>query len=281
MAVASGRFIDPDPSLQDLDDPLKAVGHGCWGTHRAIDHMAPFLGRDALFDQIVGRIRAQTLPYEDLCSAKYYADVFSALRGPFAGIRRVVEAGVYMGGASAIFAGALPALDYDLDLVDIDPAFLRFTHERIRRSFPESVHRIRLFHGPLVSYVQQVLVPEATGPVFLHHDAAHDFMQVVKDLSALSFARDKLAAIAIQDTHLRGRIKNYAFVDAALYAVFGNGMAFMPTGTAYPETDTLMTTPNAVQGNYFLPGAPEGMILPMAQNQFRYPHPAMTLDEFV
>lgn len=41
-----------------------------------------------------------------------------------------------------------------------------------------------------------------------------------------------------------------------------------------------MIAPNIFGGNYFLPGKPEGMYLPMALNQFHYPHPLITIDDF-
>lgn len=192
---------------------------------------------------------------------------------------RVVEVGVCMGGSSAIFGGGVERFDYDLDLVDIDERFLRFSYERIRRAFPEAAQRVRLFHGDLPHYVQNVLAREQARAL-IHHDGAHDFNQVVKDLSALSFVRDKLHAVICQDTHLRGTPEYMNFVDLALYAVFGTEVTYAPIGSVYEPEDG-RTRPNKYQGNYFMPGVPEGVVVPMDGNAFHYPHPTMTLEQFL
>jgi hypothetical protein len=60
--------------------------------------------------------------------------------------------------------------------------------------------------------------------------------------------------------------------------VFGKDFNYAPIGRVYPELDA-HTNPNRYQGNYFLPDVPEGMVLPMAVNQFHYPHPHMCFDD--
>ena len=117
--------------------------------------------------------------------------------------------------------------------------------------------------------------------VVIHHDGAHAFDQVVKDMSSLYFARGAVTAIIAQDTHLRGRIKQLNFVDMALYSVFGTDLAYTPIGARYAADNASMTQPNPYQGNYFVPGQPEGMVMLMADNTFRYPHPTMQLSEFL
>jgi hypothetical protein len=63
----------------------------------------------------------------------------------------------------------------------------------------------------------------------------------------------------------------------ALYAVFGLDLNYAPIGARHPEGGPA-TSPNRWQGNYFTPGQYEGFVLPMAMNEFHYPHPSMTLE---
>lgn len=183
-----------------------------------------------------------------------------------------------MGGASSVIAGCAERFDFDIDLVDISAEFLQFSHERIRRAFPGAAGRVRLFHGDVPSYVKQVMLEESGGRSLLHHDGAHDFNQVVTDLTALSFVRANLHSIIAQDTHLRDDLEHMNFVDLALKAVFGSDFNYMPIGKIYDPGDREMTSPNRFQGNYFLPGVPEGMVLPLHANRFHYPHPSMGFD---
>ena len=190
----------------------------------------------------------------------------------------MIEVGVYMGGASGMIAGCAERFDFDVDLLDISAASLQFAHERIRRAFPEVAERVRLFHGDVPSYVRQVMLEEGGGRSLLHHDGAHDFNQVVADLTALSFVRGQLHSIIAQDTHLRGDLERMNFVDLALTAVFGADFNYMPIGNVIDPGNQEMTSPNRFQGNYFLPGVPEGMVLPLHANRFHYPHPSMSFD---
>ncbi|MBB5710068.1 hypothetical protein [Sphingomonas xinjiangensis] len=145
--------------------------------------------------------------------------------------------------------------------------------------YPEAAARIRLFHGDLPSYVRHEMLTNTQSRYIVHHDGAHDFNQVVKDMASLSFVKDKIEAIIAQDTHLRGTIEHMNFVDMALFAVSGMDLKFAPIGEVYPESP--MTQPNVYQGNYFMPNAAEGVVLPMAANTFRYPHPMLPMNDFL
>lgn len=136
-----------------------------------------------------------------------------------------------------------------------------------------------MFHGDLPTYVRHVLLEEPQVRAMIHHDGAHDFNQVVKDLSSLYFVRDQVHSLAMQDTHLRGEIKWFNFVDAAVYAMFGD-VKSEPVGARYPE-ELGLSTPNQWNGNYFLPDTPEGMYIPFSGIEFKYPHPTMDLDSFL
>jgi hypothetical protein len=274
-----GTFISPDHSLAsetDLATRLKVQVHS---GYRAIDEADAFLGQNRIFDDIAMRAQALDFAYEDQCSAKYYLDLVRTLRDFNGEYDRVVEVGVYMGGASGVLAGCAERFDFDLDMIDIHANRLHFAYERIRRMYPEAVGRVRLFHGDLPHYVQAIRHEQPVSTI-VHHDGSHDFNVVVKDLAALSFIRERLCAIIAQDTHLRGRIEHMNFVDMALYAVFGLDMAYAPIGTAYAADDERVH-PNPYQGNYFMADAPEGFVLPMHLNEFRYPHPRLTIDDFL
>ncbi len=275
-----GDFIAPDPALEAVDDLAAHMKLPIFSGHKAVHGLQQFRGLQPLFDDIMQRNRAFKQPYEDQCSARYYFDLYCALEAMRGHFNRVAEVGVYLGGASAVISGCSADMDFDLDLVDVNPGFLRFSYERIRRTHPGAEQRVRLFLGGLPEYTAKALVG-SSDKVVIHHDGAHAFDQVVKDMSSLYFAREAVTAIIAQDTHLRGRIKQLNFVDMALYSVFGTDLAYTPIGARYAADNATMTQPNPYQGNYFVPGQPEGMVMLMADNTFRYPHPSMQLSEFL
>lgn len=273
--MTPGAFIEPDTSLAASTDPNAALGIPV-AHHHHYRYESHLTGRSSIFDSIIERLGRLDYPFDDQCTLQYYFDVVRTLRD-FAGeFGRVVEVGTYMGGSSAFLAGCIDRFDYDLDLIDIDARRLRSSYERVRRSFPESVHRVRIFHGDLPTYVARVLTHEDSGRVLVHHDGSHRFNQVVKDMASLYFVRDKLLAVIAQDTNLRGRPDEDIFVDLALYAVFGTDVRYASIGTAC-EPHEERTRPHPTTGLYFLPGVPEGVVIPMAANSFHYPHAGMTL----
>lgn len=274
-----GRFIDPDPQLADRDDLAAALGKTVQSGYQARRDSSHLAGASRIFDAIMADSAKFTTPYEDQCSAQYYFDLVRTLRDFNGEFDRVVEVGVYLGGSSTILAGCMAHFDFDLDLVDIDANNLLFAHERARRVNPAAASRMRLFHGDLPAYVRAVML-DSTQRYIVHHDGDHNFAQVVKDMASLSFARDRLVAIIAQDTHLRGSPEYMNFVDMALYAVFGIDLKYATIGTAYGAGDG-RTSPDCYYGNYFVPDAPEGFVLPMAMNRFRYPHPAQSIDDFL
>lgn len=279
--VIPGLFIDPDTELEAMTNPNDKLGVPIFSGYQALRHADAFLGRNRLFDEIVGKLLGLNLPYEDQCSVKYYFDLVAALRNASGEFERVVEVGCYMGGSASIIAGIIDRFDCDFDIVDISEKALLFTFERIRRAFPEAAKRIRLFHGTLPQYVAQSLEAVEKARIIVHHDGAHDFVQVTKDLASLSFLRDRLHSLIIQDTHLRGTIESCNFVDMAIYAVFGTEVAYQSIGSAYSSAQADLMNPNRYQGNYFMPDVPEGIIIPMNDNSFKYPHPMLPLESFL
>jgi hypothetical protein len=273
-------FIAPDRELETAENPAEKLGITIYSGYRAALDTHGLTGQNRIFDAILAKLQKLDLPYEDQCSSRYYFDLVRTLRDLNGQYDRVAEVGVFMGGSSTFLAGTIEPFDYDLDLIDISAPYLQFAYERVRRLYPESAARIRLFHGDLPSYVRQVMMEEEGHSYIVHHDGAHDFNQVVKDMASLYYVRDSIHAVIAQDTHLRGTVKHMNFVDLALFAVFGTDLQYAAIGAAYDEYDA-RTLPNQYQGNYFMPNTPEGMVLPMAVNSFRYPHPQLKIDDFL
>lgn len=273
-----GSFLQPDPSLAGVQGLHELLRIPILSGHRA--DLAAFAGASPTLDQIAARIASIDLAYEDQCSTQHYVDLFMCVERGHTELSRIVDVGVFMGGSATLFAGCAEPMGLELDLVDVSQTYLQFAFERIRRTFPEAVGSVRMFHGDLPTYVHTVLAEDASARALIHHDGAHDFNQVVKDLSSLSFARDRIYGLAIQDTHLRGDIKNFNFVDAAVYGVFGFDVQHEPLGARYDDQN-MVTSPNQWNRNYFLPDTYEGMFIPFSGLEFTYPHPSMTLEEFL
>ena len=274
-----GAFVSPDKALQNVADPAKFLGLEIFSGYRAMDGADQFRGQNRVFDSIAERSKTIQLNFEDQCSLKYYFDLVRSLRDLRGEYDRVIEVGVFLGGSSSVISGCIEPFDFDLDLIDIHLPYLHFAYERIRRLYPDSIGRVRLFHGDLPSYVRHNLDEDA-GKYIIHHDGDHNFDQVVRDMGSLSFIKERICAIIAQDTHLRGATKYMNFVDLAMFAVFGLDLKYAPIGTTYGGHDT-RTAPNSYQGNYFMPDASEGFVVPMNVNEFKYPHPAMSMEEFL
>lgn len=275
-----GSFIEPDREAENIENLAERLQIPILSGYKATFDVGGLTGQNRIFDRIVAKLKALNLKYEDQCSAQYYYDIVRSLRDYNGQFDRVVEIGVFMGGSTSFLAGCMEPFEYDLDLVDVNAYHLRFAHERARRLFPESAKRIRLFHGDLPSYVRRVMMKEPGHHSIIHHDGSHTFNDVVKDMASLSYVREQIVAIIAQDTHLRGMPEFMNFVDLALYAVFGSDLKCAPIGACLPEHHP-HTSPDQYHGNYMMAGAPEGVVLPMAVNHFRYPHPSISADRFL
>ncbi|MFD0691524.1 class I SAM-dependent methyltransferase [Actinomadura fibrosa] len=273
-----GTFLRPAPGLADVPNLHEVLHIPLQSGHHA--DLKAFAGKNAVFDRMTARIERADVAYEDQCSAYHYFDLFTLVERDHGALTRLVDVGVFMGGSAAILAGCVEPMGLELDLVDANRAYLQFTYERLRRIFPRAMARVRMFHGDLPTYAATVLRAEPQTRAFVHHDGSHRFDQVVKDLSALYFVRDRVYGLAIQDTHLRGNIEYLNFVDAAVHAVFGLDVESEPMGANYP-VDSPVTYPNRWNGNYFLAGRSEGMYVRFDGLDWKYPHPTMELESFL
>jgi hypothetical protein len=278
--VTFSGFIEPDRTLETISDPAERLGIKIYSGFKAHNAGNFFRGQNRIYDRIIDKQSVSDLRYEDQCSTQYYFDLVRALRDFNGQFSRVAEVGVFMGGSSIYLAGCMDSFEFDLDLIDLSDRYLLFAYERVRRSYPEAAKRIRLFQGDLPTYVRHVMLSDRANSYIVHHDGAHDFNQVVKDMAALYYVKEKLTAVIAQDTHLRGTVGHMNFVDLALHAVFGADLNYAPIGMVH-QAGSPLTAPNQYQGNYFMPGAPEGLVLPMLVNQFRYPHPELKIDDFL
>ena len=98
------HFLEPDASLVDLpiEELHRRLGIQIYTGHRA--DLGQFRGLNPVFDDIALGASAFAQAYEDQCTARYYYDLFDALYGAAGAINRIVEVGVFMGGASVILA---------------------------------------------------------------------------------------------------------------------------------------------------------------------------------
>lgn len=276
-----GNFIRPDTDLECLTDPNDKYKLARGSDYRP--DYTPFITESPEFHAVTKRIEdvGRTFTFEDQCSAKYYHDIFQLMPSISDKITRVVDVGVFMGGSASVLAGCIENKNIQLDLVDFGSEYLRITYERIRRTFPEVAKRTRLFLGDLPTYINTVLINDENISSLIHHDASHNFNEVIRDLAALSFVKDKVNGLIIQDTHLRGgNIGTNFFVDAALYAVFGGQMQFYEIGIKLP-TATEPAFEASRFGTYFIDNQAEGMYIPFNLVQFRYPHPSIKLESIL
>ncbi len=269
-------FISPDKSLETLKDPAEKHQFA-QGVH---GDFLSFRGKNPRFDAVLDQINAlrHTMSYVEQCTEKYYFESFQVLEQNLDKIERVVELGIFQGGTTAFFAGCLRNTNISMDLIDGDKRFLEFTYERIRRTFPEVAPRIRLFYGTMPDYVKKVMLVEPPVKSLVHHDASHCFNEVLQDLVSLYFVRDRIQGLMIQDTNLRANnVKGYLFVDAALYATFGDRMQYLEIGEKHAEYSKV--SKDNVWHGFFTPQHAEGMYIPFYEGLFRYPHPNSQFDD--
>lgn len=271
-----GTFISPDKELESLENPNDKLNVFIPSGIKA--DFTGVMGINNKFDAIVNKIILQRdkMSYEEQCSGQYYFDCFIIVEKLQKQIARIAEVGTYLGGASCIFAGCAEEFNIELDLIEAKKEFLLYTYERLRRAFPNAAKKVRLFYGNMHAYITNVVQKEKQTKIMFHHDAGHNYNQVLNDIASLYFVREKTTGLIIQDTHLRSaKVDNFIFVDAAVFSAFGFAAKFTEIGMKYSQT----TQPNYKGQTYFIDQHPEGFFIPFAENSFQFPHPTMTLEE--
>lgn len=214
----------------------------------------------------------------DYYSAKYLFDCASILQKHVGTIQKLVEVSPKFGDLSCLFAETSNHMDIAYDIVDTDKNNLLNIYEKIQSLFPQAINRVRLFFGDLPIYIKKEII---SSPVInLIHYQSQNFNDAVKDLAATFHARNNIFGTIVHGTHMRTTNMQYhAFVDAALYAIFGKNMQFLKLG----EEATHATEPD-VQHNpprYYASNRVDGMYVPYSKNIFHYPHPDSELDAFL
>lgn len=221
------------------------------------------------FKEYLSRLSSSGVSYSRQCSIDYYRDLVRYLTDNGNGITRLVEVGTFLGGATAFLALCAKDQDFQLDLVDLNSAYLGYTHQLICRMVPEAEHRLRIFHGDFPAYVKATGIT-GNNNTFVQFDASHRFGDVVRDLVAIGQIADAVHGFAIQDTHLRsGNINGEVFVDLAVYAVFGMNAKFREIGLRVPAQP--IKVPSGDWELYMQPNASEGFLLELKDNIFEYP----------
>lgn len=268
-----GKFIPHPQPLPEGTNPTEKIGK----KFHPVRQNRSTNTENKIWNEINKRIIEYKFPVSDLCSEKHYFDVFEFLRSNNGLIDRVAECGTFQGGLSVLLAGCALAFDFKLDLIEINTEFLEQTYHRIRLTFPEALDRVNLFHGEIPNYVQHAQQNKDFNNIVIHHDGSHAFPTVFRDLASLYYIKDKVHALLIQDTHMRHTDPNQLnFVDAAVNTVFGFDPYYQPIGMTHQET-----TQPSNEGIYFLGGRSEGMLIPIAMNQFFYPHPNQPLESLI
>ena len=225
-------------------------------------------GENRVFDEYALIIAGSDFPAEDQCSEIWYFDVFLHFLKNFGKTRHLVEVGCYTGGSACWLYVASRLFGFSYDLVDVNRAYLSYTKARLEAVFGEIGPNVRFFHGDLSTWVEHVGLVEKPSDLTVHHDGSHTFNECLIDFASLSFLRDQLLHLIVQDTDLRSaRLHSYIFVDSALHAVFGD-YSFTPIGAQRVDSGPLMWDARI----YFDPARSEGQILDMQNVEFRYPH---------
>lgn len=234
------------------------------------------MGHNDVFDEYVAVMNACQMPTEDQCTEQWYYDVFTHFLRTNGQTRHVVEVGCLTGGSSRWLYVASRLCNFTLDIVDANINYLAYARARMIDTFGEIADNVRFFHGDVPIYIKQVAIAEQRSRVTFHHDGAHTFNECVQDFASMSFIRQNLKHVIIQDTNLRSaRMDLYSFVDMAAYAVFGLNCPYDSIGKKLS-----LETPMWGDRIYFEVSEPEGKIIDVSQVTFKFPHPSISASEF-
>lgn len=266
-----GKFVtDFGFEAQALD----IVGGLLQSRHR--HNYSSVAGLNDVFDEYVAVMNASRMAAEDQCTERWYYDVFTHFLSAAGETRHVVEVGCFTGSSSRWLYVASRLCNFTLDIVDANINFLAYARARMIETFGELADNVRFFHGDVPTYVRNAAIPEQRSRVSFHHDGAHTFNECLQDFASMSFIKDNLKHVIIQDTNHRSAVMDYyAFVDMAAYAVFGLDCPYRPIGQKLSVSNPVFDAKI-----YFEDSEPEGKIIDISKANFRVPHRSVTADEF-
>lgn len=241
----------------------------------------PYAEASPLFKSIIDNIYAHQFnlknPYYN--SAKYYADCFTVTAYYVGNVQRIVAVGADPASMIIVLAGLIQEHNVILDIVDIDQCALLSVYKQIMQIFPNMANKVRLFFGDLPIYIHRHL-SNSSDQYLIHYQASTNFNDVIRDLGATYFQRNKIVGTMVYNTHLRStRMHDYAFTDVALYALFGHNIQFIKLGNVINDTSQSSTLSDTHY--YHSSQRVDGLYIPYSNNQFRYPHPNTELTSFL
>ena len=238
----------------------------CYFHHEDTRHL---VGTVPLFDQAMKAVYAGKQPFEEECSPQYYCDVVNYLLANRSQIDTVMEIGCYQGGFTGILAQVAHELGMAYYVIELDPRYLLFTHERVGLLAPASLQSIRFYRGTLTQFIDEHSELLRNRNAMLVMDGPHNYEGVLTDLAASHRIRDHIHSIAAHDFHLRSaNWRNDVFVDRAIFSVFGFDAPLIGIGF---NTGDWVGDPDADRTEYKLynkPNCPEGVIISLAENSY-------------
>lgn len=238
----------------------------CYFHHEDTRHL---VGKVPLFDQAMKAVYTAGQPFEEECSPQYYCDVMNYLLANRGQIDTVMEIGCYQGGFTGILAQVTHELGMAYYVIELDPRYLLFTHERVGLLTPASLQSMRFYRGTLTEFIDEHADLLRNRSAMLVMDGPHNYEGVLTDLVASHRIRTNVHSIAAHDFHLRSaNWRNDVFVDRAIFSVFGFDAPLIGIGF---NTGDWIGDPDADRTEYKLynkPNCHEGVIISLAENSY-------------
>jgi hypothetical protein len=265
-----GNFIQPLPMPEYKINHNKKAG-----IYTSELDFGLYNNKSPLFDFILQQIQASSMNDQYRYSVKYYYEYLDLIARHVGSVNRIVEVGPAAHDISYLFSVAMLDLNMELDIVDIDKYNLLQIQQKIAEIFPDKVKQIRFYFGDIPSYIYNNHFDKNLSHL-IHYQASINFNDLVRDLAATAYVKQHVFGTIVTNTHLRSHnMRDYAFADIALYAVFGGGLQFHSLGESTTKQSQNENTYYLETDKY------EAFYLPYQANQFRYPHPSFKLASFV
>ncbi len=269
---AWGEFISPNSSYEERQTKNQT---------RIKPDLSKLATMHPVLDNVISVIRTKGergLEKESYISEKFLLDCFNTVSQYANNLQTLIGVELDASYLACIYAGLLNPLNVKLDLVDSDKNRLLNVYATILQYFPEATNKIRLFFGDLPTYAKK-LMTTSMDKCLVHYNGCYGFNDVIRNLGSLYYVKEKVHAIMAQNTHLRSmNLQDFAFVDIALYALFGHQLQFSILGNILQEDEN---PESHGMETFCLKQHAEGLHVPFAHNQFRYPHPIESQDNFL